>query len=87
MTLHRVALGNAIKSERIRQNKTLRDVAVETPMALGYLSEIERGHKELSSEFLEKILVALGMSYADLLWSMAMVAEVEEQRQEEYALA
>jgi hypothetical protein len=36
-------------------------------MALGYLSEVERGHKEASSEILETITNTLGISVADLL--------------------
>lgn len=84
--LHRVVLGNAIKSERLRQNKTLRQVAEQAPLALGYLSEVERGQKELSSELLEGVLRSLGMTYLDLLWSLTLTVEVQNQRAEEYEL-
>ena len=85
--LHRVVLGNAIKSERLRQNKTLRQVAEQAPLALGYLSEVERGQKELSSELLDGVLRSLGMTYLDFLWTLTLTIEVENQRLEEYELA
>ena len=87
MTLHRVVVGNAIKSERLRQGKTLRQVAENAPLALGYLSEVERGQKELSSELLDGVLRSLGMTYLDFLWSLTLTIEVENQRAEEYELA
>ena len=87
MTLHRVVVGNAIKSERLRQKKTLRQVAEQAPLALGYLSEVERGQKELSSELLEGVLRSLGMTYLEFLWTLTLTIEVENQRLEEYELA
>lgn len=86
MTLHRVVVGNAIKSERLRQGKTLRQVAENAPLALGYLSEVERGQKELSSELLDGVLRSLGMTYLDFLWTLTLTVEVENQRAEEYEL-
>lgn len=85
--LHRTVVGNAIKSERLRQGKTLRQVAEQAPLALGYLSEVERGQKELSSELLEGVLRSLGMSYLEFLWTLTLTIEVENQRLEEYELA
>jgi transcriptional regulator with XRE-family HTH domain len=49
------ALGHALYFERTRQHLTLRDVALRAPIALSYLSEIERGKKELSSEILDAL--------------------------------
>lgn len=55
----RTALGDVIREIRTEQGRTLRDVSTRVPMALGYLSEIERGQKDVSSEILENIAVAL----------------------------
>lgn len=86
MTLHRVVVGNALKTERLRQGKTLRQIAEQAPLALGYLSEVERGQKELSSELLEGVLRSLGMTYLDLLWTLTLSTEAESLRQNEYEL-
>lgn len=69
--LLKTALGDVIREERTRQKKTLRDVSKEARVALGYLSEIERGHKEVSSELLEHISYSLGLSVAELLYRTA----------------
>ena len=86
MTLHRVVVGNALKTERLRQGKTLRQIAEQAPLALGYLSEVERGQKELSSELLEGVLQSLGRTYLDLLWTLTLSTEAESLRQNEYEL-
>ncbi|RAD79326.1 XRE family transcriptional regulator, partial [Burkholderia multivorans] len=48
--LLRVEIGDALRSARRRQGRTLRDVSTGASASLGYLSEIERGQKEASSE-------------------------------------
>lgn len=53
--LYRVALGNVLRDERQARGLTLRQVSGKACMALGYLSEIERGAKELSSELLNEL--------------------------------
>lgn len=55
MKLFREALGEVLREERLAQKKTLRTLSSEATIALGYLSEIERGQKELSSEILYSI--------------------------------
>jgi len=55
----RIALGDVIREIRLEQGRTLRDVSKQVPMALGYLSEIERGQKDVSSEILDNLAVAL----------------------------
>jgi transcriptional regulator with XRE-family HTH domain len=67
MTLLRDYLGKAIRDERLKQERSLRDVAAASFMSLGYLSEVERGIKEVSSEVLDLICAALFMSLPDLL--------------------
>lgn len=57
----RSALGEVLKDLRLEQGKTLRDVSTASSVALGYLSELERGQKEASSEILESLADALGV--------------------------
>lgn len=65
--LFRRLLGAALRSARSRQHRTLREVSAAAGVSLGYLSEIERGRKEASSELLASICAALGVRLADLL--------------------
>ena len=67
MILLRRLLGDVLRRHRLRQSRTLRDVAATAQVSLGYLSEIERGRKEASSELLGSICAALGISLADVL--------------------
>ena len=65
--LLREVIGENLKAERISQDRTLRDVSATAFMSLGYLSELERGIKEVSSEMLEPICKALGITVPELL--------------------
>jgi transcriptional regulator with XRE-family HTH domain len=65
--LLREVIGENLKAERISQNRTLRDVSTTAFMSLGYLSELERGLKEVSSEMLEPICKALSITVPELL--------------------
>jgi transcriptional regulator with XRE-family HTH domain len=67
MTLLRTQLGNTLRGHRLRQRRTLRDVSGVARVSLGYLSEVERGQKEASSELLASICDALDVELADLL--------------------
>jgi transcriptional regulator with XRE-family HTH domain len=67
MTLLRTQLGNTLRGHRLRQSRTLRDVSGVARVSLGYLSEVERGQKEASSELLASICDALDLELADLL--------------------
>jgi transcriptional regulator with XRE-family HTH domain len=67
MTLLRTQLGNTLRGHRLRQRRTLRDVSGRARVSLGYLSEVERGQKEASSELLASICDALDVELADLL--------------------
>lgn len=69
--LFRRQLGSALRSVRNRQHRTLREVSAAAGVSLGYLSEIERGRKEASSELLAAICRALGVRLADLLVEVA----------------
>ena len=67
MTLLRESVGQALRRARTEQSRTLRDVARDARVSLGYLSEVERGQKEASSELLNSICEALGMTLGSLL--------------------
>ena len=61
MVLLRNELGGVLRDARLRHRRTLRDVSQAARVSLGYLSEVERGQKEASSELLASICEALDM--------------------------
>ena len=65
--LLREAIGDSLRRTRVSQSRTLREVSNSARVSLGYLSEIERGRKEASSELLAAICDALGCDVGDLL--------------------
>lgn len=67
MTLLREAVGQTLRLARTEQSRTLRDVASDARVSLGYLSEVERGQKEASSELLNSICDALGLQLSTLM--------------------
>jgi transcriptional regulator with XRE-family HTH domain len=67
MMLLREVLGDTLRSHRLAQRRTLREVSKDARVSLGYLSEVERGQKEASSELLAAICEALSMELSDLL--------------------
>ena len=58
--LLRTEIGDVLRSLRQDQGRTLREVSSQAQVSLGYLSEVERGQKEASSELLQAITGALG---------------------------
>ena len=72
MTLLRTQLGNTLRGHRLSQRRTLRDVSGAARVSLGYLSEVERGQKEASSELLASICDALDVELADLLAEISL---------------
>jgi transcriptional regulator with XRE-family HTH domain len=76
VVLLREVIGENLKAERISQNRTLRDVSATAFMSLGYLSELERGIKEVSSEMLEPICKALDITVPELLTRVASDMEL-----------
>ncbi|CAN2235745.1 Cro/C1-type helix-turn-helix domain [actinobacterium SCGC AAA044-D11] len=70
VTLLRTHIGSTLRQARISQGRTLRDVAKSARVSLGYLSEVERGQKEASSELLNAICQALDLSL------LAVIADV-----------
>jgi len=69
--LLRTYVGSTLRAARTEQGRTLREVAKSARVSLGYLSEVERGHKEASSELLNAICSALNISLAEVLFSVA----------------
>jgi transcriptional regulator with XRE-family HTH domain len=67
MVLLRHLLGDALRRLRLRQGRTLREVSASARVSLGYLSEVERGQKEASSELLGSICSALGTPLSQVL--------------------
>lgn len=65
--LWRDVVGEVLRDERLDQSRTLKDVSAEAGISMPYLSEIERGRKEASSEVLAAAAHALGLELADLL--------------------
>jgi transcriptional regulator with XRE-family HTH domain len=78
MTLLRTQLGHTLRGHRLRQRRTLRDVSGAARVSLGYLSEVERGQKEASSELLASICDALDVELADLLAEVSLEMRVAE---------
>lgn len=67
MIVLRQHLGDALRRQRTRQGRTLREVSASARVSLGYLSEVERGQKEPSSELLAAICGALDLPLSLLL--------------------
>jgi transcriptional regulator with XRE-family HTH domain len=57
--LVRQEIGDVLRDFRLQKGRTLRQVASKASVALGYLSEVERGQKEASSEILASVADAL----------------------------
>ena len=65
--LFRASLGDVLRAERMRQGMTLRDLSSSARVSLGYISEIERGQKEASSELLAALCEALDVPLSGVL--------------------
>ncbi|GAA2654097.1 helix-turn-helix transcriptional regulator [Streptomyces lunalinharesii] len=65
--LWRDLVGDVLRRERLAQERTLKDVAEAARISMPYLSELERGRKEASSEVLAAAARALGLGLGDLL--------------------
>lgn len=63
----RQALGEVIREQRLAQERTLRSITDEGFIALGYLSEVERGQKDPSSEIIDSIANGLGIETYELI--------------------
>ncbi|HEY3503633.1 MAG TPA: helix-turn-helix transcriptional regulator [Actinocatenispora sp.] len=79
MVLLRRVLGDTLRERRLVQHRTLRDVSTEAKVSLGYLSELERGQKEASSELLSSICEALGVQLSDVLREVSDTLALAEE--------
>jgi transcriptional regulator with XRE-family HTH domain len=75
--LMREAIGGSLRRARTARRRTLRDVSRRARVSLGYLSEVERGRKEPSSELLAAICEALDIALSDLLAEAAEAIAAE----------
>jgi hypothetical protein len=71
MILLRQVIGDELRRRRVEQKRTLRQVSNSAQVSLGYLSEVERGQKEASSELLASIAGALDTPLSELLSGVA----------------
>jgi transcriptional regulator with XRE-family HTH domain len=85
MVLLRKVIGDALRAKRLAQHRTLREVSTGANVSLGYLSEIERGHKEASSELLASICEALGTPLSEVLGEVSATYALAEQMEEAFA--
>ncbi len=85
MVLLRKVIGDALRAKRLAQHRTLREVSTVANVSLGYLSEIERGHKEASSELLASICDALGSPLSEMLGEVSATFALAEQMEEAFA--
>jgi transcriptional regulator with XRE-family HTH domain len=85
MVLLRKVIGDALRARRLAQHRTLREVSTAANVSLGYLSEIERGHKEASSELLASICDALGAPLSQMLGDVSATFALAEQMEEAFS--
>jgi transcriptional regulator with XRE-family HTH domain len=78
MVLFRRLLGEVLRSQRMRQGRTLREVSADARVSLGYISEIERGQKEASSELLASLCAALDVPLSEVLSEVSDAVALEE---------
>jgi len=76
--LFRASLGDVLRAERMRQGMTLRELSSTARVSLGYISEIERGQKEASSELLAALCEALDVPLSGVLRDVSDLVLVEE---------
>ncbi len=78
--LVRELIGETLREERALQGKTLREVSKAARVSLGYLSEVERGQKEASSELLAAICGALDVPLSVILSVVSEKLAVHEKQ-------
>ncbi|MGA8255247.1 MAG: helix-turn-helix transcriptional regulator [Nocardioides sp.] len=78
MVLFRRLLGDVLRDRRLQRGMTLREVSAVARVSLGYISEIERGQKEASSELLASLCNALAVPLSDVLREVSVAVAIEE---------
>jgi transcriptional regulator with XRE-family HTH domain len=79
MPVLRQVVGETLRGVRLRQRRTLREISAEARVSLGYLSEVERGQKEPSSELLAAICGALDVELSELFQEVSTILRREEK--------
>jgi transcriptional regulator with XRE-family HTH domain len=79
MAILRHVVGETLRTVRLRQSRTLREVSASARVSLGYLSEIERGHKEPSSELLASICDALDVPMSEIFLTVSNTLRKQER--------
>ena len=79
MPVLRQVVGDTLRALRMRQRRTLREVSTTARVSLGYLSEVERGQKEPSSELLAAICSALDVELSELFADVSQTLRREEK--------
>jgi XRE family transcriptional regulator, stress-response regulator len=79
VTMLRERIGEVLREVRMRQGRTLRQISQQAQVSLGYISEIERGQKEPSSELLAAICAALDVPLSVLLLEVSSRLAAEER--------
>lgn len=88
MILMRQVIGEELRRRRNEQSRTLRDVSRDAQVSLGYLSELERGQKEASSELLAAVCSALDTPLSSLLAGVSTeVARREAMMADRFSIA
>ena len=84
MILVRQEIGDVLRDYRLQKGRTLRQVASKASVALGYLSEVERGQKEASSEILAAVADALDTPISQIMREvgdrLAVIEGIEPNR-------
>jgi transcriptional regulator with XRE-family HTH domain len=78
MVLFRRVLGDTLRAHRMARGLTLREVSADARVSLGYISEIERGQKEASSELLASLCGALDVRLSEVLRRVSDAVALEE---------
>ena len=78
LVLFRRLLGDVLRAKRVQRGMTLRQVSAEARVSLGYISEIERGQKEASSELLASLCAALDVPLSEVLSDVSSLVAIEE---------
>ncbi|QBX56816.1 XRE family transcriptional regulator [Nocardioides seonyuensis] len=78
MVLFRRLLGEVLRSARMQRGMTLRELSADARVSLGYISEIERGQKEASSELLASLCQAMDLPLSEVLRDVSEAVAVEE---------
>jgi transcriptional regulator with XRE-family HTH domain len=78
VVIFRRLLGEVLRAQRMRQGRTLRQISADARVSLGYISEIERGQKEASSELLASLCAALDVPLSEILSEVSDAVALEE---------